>query len=658
LQSQSINFYFAPENVQILGTARPLDGQMKTIMWICFAAIAACVLVYLSSATSQGSKIIAQFSEVTDHVGMHYRGMSYGAACGDFDGDGNCDIYVPRHFQHRAAALLRNEHASFIDVSDDVLANPDIDRSGDRHSSVFVDIDDDGDQDLAVATGAKHGTGEVPKKVFVNSGNRLSDVAAAIGLAEPLLRGRGFLFLDVNGDAFLDAVVSARRRMAPRIGHSVYFQHREKGQITYRRAPQAWNFVDDDGEFAQFTWLPGVGPALFVHGWPSHLYAIGKDSLEDITDRVGLYGLGSVSDAAWADFDGDGDLDLYCATGLRLSDATTNNRGQVESELISAGQDCEVRITPRQSNDQMTLRVWGAAPAEIYIGSNGLVARSTTLTLDPTKSIGLPNSTWRSLCVGFEPARRYWRIVSSSQSWSRTAFIASFANGVSRVAPAGFSQSDAFLRDRVFFWEGHRFVEKSRRAGPPRTAAASVAAADFDCDGDVDVYVVCSTYVRNLPNLLLENDGAGHFAVHEDGAGAAGSSDGCGDAVAILDYDNDGGPDLFITNGQGDPPFCDDGPEQLFRNVGDRGHWLEVDLVGKGANRDAIGARVTVIAGGRKFFRLQDGGVHCRAQNHSRLHFGLGAAATVEKIEVVWPDGDIQRISTMKADRLITIKEP
>jgi hypothetical protein len=442
----------------------------------------------------------------------------------------------------------------------------------------------------------------------------------------------------------------------------------------YRRAPQAWDFIADDGEFAQLTWLPGVGPTLFVHGWPCHLYSIRKDGLEDITTRVGLQNLGAVTDAAWADFDGDGDLDLYCGTGSQRSDVTMNERGVVKCVLITAGQDREVRITPKHSGDQMTLRVWGAAPDELHIGSNtsGVVSgnnlgtwttnevavTSATLELNSVETIGLPIPTGkRSVCVGFDPEENCWRIVSSSQSWARTAFTASFANGVSRVVPVGFSPADVFEQDRVFFWENHRFVEKSRPARAPRTAAASVAAADFDCDGDVDVYVVCSTCVRNLPDLFLENDGAGYFAVDHSGAGAAGSSYGCGDAVSILDYDNDGGLDLFLTNGQYDPPFCDDGPEQLYRNVGHRGHWLEVDLVGKGPNRDAIGARVTVIAGGRKVFRLQDGGVHCRAQNHSRLHFGLGAAAIVEKIHVVWPNGEEQTIGEVEADRIVRIEE-
>ena len=102
----------------------------------------------------------------------------------------------------------------------------------------------------------------------------------------------------------------------------------------------------------------------------------------------------------------------------------------------------------------------------------------------------------------------------------------------------------------------------------------------------------------------------------------------------------------------------DDGGSQLYRNVGNGNHWLEVDLEGTASNHDGIGARVDVTAGGITQVRIQDGGIHHRGQNHSRLHFGLGKNERVEKIRVQWPNGTVQKLPGVEANQLLHIKEP
>jgi len=66
---------------------------------------------------------------------------------------------------------------------------------------------------------------------------------------------------------------------------------------------------------------------------------------------------------------------------------------------------------------------------------------------------------------------------------------------------------------------------------------------------------------------------------------------------------------------------------------------------------------VRVTAGGVTQMRLQDGGVHHRSQNHSRLHVGLGGNTTIDKITVHWPSGTVQELSGIKADQVLHIKE-
>src|SRR5207244_6141796 len=102
------------------------------------------------------------------------------------------------------------------------------------------------------------------------------------------------------------------------------------------------------------------------------------------------------------------------------------------------------------------------------------------------------------------------------------------------------------------------------------------------------------------------------------------TSTGRNDTVAIADYDRDGGLDMVIPNGRKPDPFW--GRTQVLHNICRANHWVELDLVGTFSNRDAIGARVTLAAGGVTQVREQSGGMHERGgQNSQRMHFGLGA---------------------------------
>ena len=145
--------------------------------------------------------------------------------------------------------------------------------------------------------------------------------------------------------------------------------------------------------------------------------------------------------------------------------------------------------------------------------------------------------------------------------------------------------------------------------------------------------------------------------------GAAGGLYGVGDSVTTADADGDGCPDLLTASGAsmgrslGLP--SDNGRYQVFRNLCATGnHWLMIDLEGTRSNRDGIGARVVVEAGGVKQTRLRDGGVHERGQNHARLHFGLGKHAKADRITVYWPSGQVQNLDSTGSNQVIRLKEP
>jgi hypothetical protein len=99
-------------------------------------------------------------------------------------------------------------------------------------------------------------------------------------------------------------------------------------------------------------------------------------------------------------------------------------------------------------------------------------------------------------------------------------------------------------------------------------------------------------------------------------------------------------------------------PPSLLLNQNHSGnHWLSVKLVGVQSNRSALGARITLSAGGRRQVREVMGASSYLSQNDLRQHFGLGRSGKVDAIEVRWPSGLMQRYANLEADQFITLRE-
>jgi hypothetical protein len=134
-------------------------------------------------------------------------------------------------------------------------------------------------------------------------------------------------------------------------------------------------------------------------------------------------------------------------------------------------------------------------------------------------------------------------------------------------------------------------------------------------------------------------------------AGVTAKEGGSGSDGTFIDYDNDGFLDLFVCNGT-----AGYGPYLLFKNNGNRNHWLKIELTGQESNRDGVGARITLTAGRRTQYR-QYAGQHFLAQNRIPVHFGLGRAATVRSIVIEWPSGIQQEVDNIPANQTITVIE-
>jgi hypothetical protein len=144
------------------------------------------------------------------------------------------------------------------------------------------------------------------------------------------------------------------------------------------------------------------------------------------------------------------------------------------------------------------------------------------------------------------------------------------------------------------------------------------------------------------------NDGAGRF---NDAARAVGVTDTYdGRSVALVDLWNRGALDVVVANQRG--------PLLIYKNtVAPENKWIDFELEGTSSNRSAIGAEVRVFWGGREQAQQVAGGSGFCAQNQRRLHFGLGSDARIERVEVRWTTGKVQRIENPTIGQINKIKE-
>ena len=214
----------------------------------------------------------------------------------------------------------------------------------------------------------------------------------------------------------------------------------------------------------------------------------------------------------------------------------------------------------------------------------------------------------------------------------------------------------------------HGFVDVTGQCG---LAVSSIpytgfgtAAFDVDLDGYLDIFVVNGRVQEQgvlagsllqapfdrlaEPNLFYVNDGIGHFTLIEEPAASICQPIEISRGLAVGDIDADGDVDLVVSNIHS--------ASRLYRNDAPRnGAWLMVRAVDPRLNRDAIGARVTVTCGDRRFARTISRGFSYLSSSDVRAHFGLGPARGIDAIDVRWPDGLTERFGGVPLNSAIVL---
>ena len=553
-------------------------------------------------------------NHVVEDAARNYKAAHYdhgnGVAVADVDGDGLLDLYFTT--QLGSNELWRNlGDGRFENITDRAgvgLAN----RVG--VSAAFGDIDNDGDADL-FATTVRGGNA-----LFENDGaGNFTDISAAAGV-DYSGHSSGAVFVDYDGDSLLDLLVT-------NVG--VYTRD-EQGTGGF------WVALED---------------AFFGHLKPerterSILYRnLGGSRFSDVSSQMALVDGSWSGDASVVDFNADGWSDLYILN-MQGDDHLYENR--------------EGRAFVERTSTLFPATPWGAMGIKSFDYDNDgrLDLFLTDMHSDMTAEVG--------------PEHEHLK----PEVPSGTAFFDDNSNNV---------LGNAFYHQL----EDGSFEEISGAVGLENFWPWGTSVGDVNADGYEDVFITTS---MNYPfryqfNTLRLNDAGGGFVPAEFILGVEPRRGGairtpwfeldCGGddwdhmrcqghegrvriwgalgtrSSAIVDIDNDGDLDI-VTNEFGHHP------QVLISDLAQRHdiNWLAIELVGSLANRDAVGARVTVHAGELTLTQINDGKSGYLSHSSMPQYFGLGGARTVDRIEVMWPAGGTQVIEgPIETSRLMTIEE-
>jgi len=176
---------------------------------------------------------------------------------------------------------------------------------------------------------------------------------------------------------------------------------------------------------------------------------------------------------------------------------------------------------------------------------------------------------------------------------------------------------------------------------------------DYDNDGDADLFKANGElkHLYGQEDQLFENLGEGKFKDVSIERGQYFREEYVGRGACMGDYDNDGDIDIFVVNLDSQSMF-------LRNNKGNENNWISLLLVGESSNRDGIGSRIKIMAGGEVQTAQKKSTSGYLSQNDPRVHFGLLKNELIEKIEIKWPSGKYQVLEQVKANQILTVTEP
>jgi enediyne biosynthesis protein E4 len=529
------------------------------------------------------------FDAALEHIMPQVASLGAAAAVADFDRDGWLDLYLTNSREDSLNRLYRNKgNGTFEDVASDVgLADLNRRDTGVSMGAVWGDYDNDGDEDLFLY---RYGRPELFRN---DEGRRFTAVGAQAGLPA-WVNANSATWLDVDRDGRLDLFLAG------------YWHERVNlwKLETTRIMPESFEYANNGGR-KYLLWNRGDG------------------TFEDRTEAMGITSRRWTLAVVAADLLGTGYPDLFLSNDYGVSELLANRDGK---RFEDVGRETGVSLTPKSGMNAAVGDVFNDGRLAIYktnISEPGVLVQGNDLWVPQagrTKATPVYENLASSLGVDLG-------------GWSWGAQFGDLNNDgtldlylVNGYVSAG--ERSSYWYDFQVIAVGHSTIIGDAKNWPAMRGRS------------------LSGYQRKRVWL---NDGLGRFTEVSQVVGATDTYDGR--AVALADFGNRGALDVVVANQRG--------PLLLYRNTVDPGrHWIQLELEGSKSNRSAIGARVEVHWNSRMQAQQVTAASGFSAQNPRRLHYGLGAAASVDRIVIRWPSGMEQVLEGPAVDTLHKIREP
>ena len=467
---------------------------------------------------------------------------------------------------------------------------------------------------------------------------------------------------------------SARSALYRNLGNGKFQDVTDKSGLGHPGWGMGVCTADVDGDGWQDVYVTALGG--------NHLYINKRDgTFADATESAGLRVGGWSAGCGFADYDRDGRLDLFVSRYVKV-DLT---------HLPEFGKDktCEYRGIAVQCGPR---GLQGEGDFLFHNDGNGKfsdVSEKAGVS-DPRGYFGLGiawfdfnDDGWPDLYVANDSTANFLYVNQKDGTFKEQAFPLGVAvsedgaeQGSMGVTLGDYDHTGRFSLfvtnfseeyNALYHNDASHFSDVSFKS---RTAPSSLpyvgwgdAFIDYDNDTWPDLIVVNGHVYPQLDKvklgasagyrqrkLLYHNRGDGTFEEVAARYGPVLMDERVSRGLAAGDLDDDGGIDVVIND-------LDGSPQILHNELSPRGGWIIVKLTGKAPNTDAIGAIVTVTTGTTRQRAVVQSGTSYLSQNDMRQHFGLGAATTVDSIEVLWPDGTTSRQTGVKPNQVVTLRQ-
>ena len=524
-----------------------------------------------------------------------------------------------------------------------------------------------------------------------------TDVAKSLGLTVPHISSgeKRYIVESMSGGVGLfDCDDDGRLDIVTVNGSTVdrYLKGGDPMVTLYHQQPDgAFKDITKEAGLSRLGWGMGVAVAdydndgkldLFVTGYGGNvLYRnLGGCKFEDVTEKTGLRGGGFSTGAAWGDYDRDGNVDLFVSRYVHVDINHMPAPGSNKFCLFKGlqvqcgpwGLEGESDLLYHNRGDGTFEEVSQKAGVHDQIGYYGLGVQWSDYD----------NDGWPDLLVANDSVPNYLYHNNHNGTFSEVGMLSgvSFSGDGTQLGNMGVDFADydhsgrfslfitTFQEQPKALWRNtgsNGFEDLSWPSGVGRPSYPDVCwgASFFDMDnsGWLDILFACGHVYPQIDSLensphyrqpifLERNNRDGTFDEVSKEAGLADLPLKSRRGAAFGDIFNTGNIDAVLLN-VGEPPSL------LLNHNNDGNHRVLFKLIGTKSNRAAIGALVTIHAGGVRQIAEVRAGSSYLSQNDLRLHFGLGKAPEIDRVEIRWPSGKLETLENLPADSIYTMME-